>query len=85
MQKQHIFINPFYYVDYALAQMGAFEFYRKMNENRKQAWEDYLKLCRSGGSRGYLETLEYAGLGNPFKEETVKTTMEFLERRMFGK
>ena len=26
MQKQHIFVNPFYYIDYALAQICAFQF-----------------------------------------------------------
>lgn len=83
MQKPHIFINPFYYVDYALAQMGAFEFYMKMSEDRKQAWDDYYKLCRSGGSRGYFETLEYAGLSNPFKRGTVKKIADFLETKLF--
>ena len=27
MQKQHIFLYPFYYIEYALAQMCAFQFY----------------------------------------------------------
>lgn len=84
MQKLHIFVNPFYYVDYALAQMGAFEFYKKMCENRETAWADYVKLCQSGGSRGYFANLEHAGLGNPFKEETIKGVAEFLEKKLFG-
>lgn len=83
MQKPHIFINPFYYVDYALAQMGAFEFYQKMNQDREQAWKDYCKLCQSGGSRGYFETLSYAGLSNPFTEGTVKNIAGFLAEKLF--
>lgn len=83
MQKLHIFVNPFYYVDYALAQMGAFEFYKKMTEDKDAAWADYYKLCKSGGSRGYFATLEHAGLGNPFKEETIKGVAEFLESVLF--
>lgn len=71
MQKQHIFMYPFYYIDYALAQTCAFEFYTKMLENRDAAWNDYLKLCRSGGMRGYFDTLEYAGLCNPFVPGSV--------------
>lgn len=84
MQKLHIFVNPFYYVDYALAQMGAFEFYKMMGENREQAWADYYKLCKSGGSRGYFETLAYAGLSNPFQEGTLKEIAEFLETKFFS-
>lgn len=83
MQKPHIFINPFYYVDYALAQMGAFEFYQKMCEDREKAWADYYRLCQSGGSRGYFETLSYAGLDNPFEEETLKKIADFLNEKLF--
>ena len=72
MQKQHIFLFPFYYIDYALAQMGAFEFYGKMKADRKRAWEDYYRLCCAGGSRGYFELLKTAGLSNPFAPGTVK-------------
>lgn len=78
MQKQHIFLFPFYYIDYALAQMGAFEFYGHMKKNREQAWSDYCRLCRAGGSRGYFELLELAGLSNPFKEGTVQKVVDSL-------
>lgn len=71
MQKQHIFIYPFYYIEYALAQMGAFEFYGRSKENRAEAWNAYLELCRKGGSIGYFDLLASAGLSNPFAEGTV--------------
>ena len=82
MQKQHIFLFPFYYIDYALAQMGAFEFYAKMCENKDEAWADYYKLCKLGGSKGYFETLEYAGLSNPFQDGTVKKIIAFIEGKL---
>jgi len=72
MQKQHIFLYPFYYLEYALAQMNAFQFYQRMKENRAGAWEDYLRLCRAGGTKGYFELLEVGGLLNPFREGTVE-------------
>lgn len=72
MQKLHIFLHPFYYVDYALAQMGAFEYYGMMKQDYKKAWEGYLNLCRSGGSRGYFDTLRFAGLSIPFEDGTVQ-------------
>ncbi|MCR4894620.1 MAG: M3 family oligoendopeptidase, partial [Eubacteriales bacterium] len=75
MQKQHIFLYPFYYIDYALAQVCAFQFYLKSRENREEAWQDYLKLCKAGGSKGYFDLLELAGLMNPFKEGTVDKVM----------
>ncbi len=71
MQKQHVFLFPFYYVDYALAQMGAFEFYGRMKTERAAAWEDYYRLCQAGGSKGYFDLLAYANLSCPLKEGGV--------------
>lgn len=71
MQKQHVFLYPFYYVDYALAQMGAFEFYGRMKNDRENAWKDYYKLCQTGGSKGYFDTLKLANLSCPLKEGAV--------------
>ena len=73
MQKQHIFLYPFYYIEYALAQMCAFQFYLRMDEDRAAAWADYMNLCRAGGSRGYFELLKLANLDNPFSAETVES------------
>ena len=72
MQKQHIFLYPFYYVDYALAQVCAFAFYGRMKQDRKAAWDSYLALCRAGGSKGYFELLALAGLDVPFAEGSVE-------------
>lgn len=76
MQKQHIFMYPFYYVDYALAQTCAFELYIRSLSDRNAAWQDYMTLCRLGGSRGYFELLDAANLANPFKDGTVKAVVE---------
>lgn len=72
MQKQHIFLYPFYYVDYALAQVCAFAFYGRMKADHAEAWTSYLALCRAGGSKGYFELLDLAGLPNPFAEGSVE-------------
>ena len=76
MQKQHIFLYPFYYLEYSLAQICAFELYSNMKKNRSSAWEDYYRLCKSGGSKGYFELLEIANLKNPLKPETVRKVVE---------
>ena len=75
MQKQHIFLYPFYYIDYALAQMCAFQYYGRMKENRDAAWQDYLRLCRAGGTKGYFELLKEGNLLNPFHDGTVEQSV----------
>lgn len=72
MQKLHIFTSPFYYIDYTLASLGAFEFFGRMQQNRQEAWQDYYRLCCAGGSLPYLSLLKLANLSNPFEEGTVQ-------------
>ncbi len=88
MQKLHIFLYPFYYIEYALAQICAFQYYGRMKEDRKAAWEDYLQLCRAGGTKGYFELLETGNLLNPFRDGTVEKStahvIEEIRRRYIG-
>ena len=75
MQKQHIFLYPFYYIDYALARMCAFQYYGRAKTDRDRAWQDYLRLCRAGGTRGYFELLEVGDLLNPFRDGAVAASV----------
>ena len=70
--KLHIYLYPFYYINYTLTTMGAMEFKKKYAEDKNAAWQDYLNLCKVGGSRSYLETLRYANLSIPFEEGAVE-------------
>ena len=79
MQKQHVFLFPFYYIDYALAQIGAFQFYKKEVDNHEAAWNDYYKLCQIAGKQGYFDTLNKVNIESPFKEETIKDIVEFVK------
>jgi len=76
MQKQHIFMYPFYYVEYALAMLCALQFYLRRQSDPEGAWADYMKLCRLGGSLGYFDLLKAANLKNPFEEETIREVTE---------
>ena len=76
MQKQHVFLFPFYYIEYAMAIMGAFEFYTKQKVDREAAWNDYMNLCRAGGSKGYFDLLRLANLSIPLKDGGVKNCIK---------
>ncbi|BBM44031.1 M3 family oligoendopeptidase [Leptotrichia trevisanii] len=70
-RQGHIFSSPFYYIDYTLAQVCAFQFWIKSREDREKAWQDYLNLCKLGGSKSFFELMKSANLKNPFKEGTI--------------
>lgn len=72
MQKQHIFMYPFYYIDYALAQICTFFLYSEMKTDREAAWNRYLALCKAGGSKSYFDLLRDAGIPVPFDNGAVE-------------
>ena len=70
-RQGHIFSSPFYYIDYTLAQVCAFQFWIKSREDVEKAWQDYLNLCKLGGSKSFFELMKSANLKNPFEEGTL--------------
>lgn len=66
-RQGHIFEVPFYYIDYTLAQVCALQFWqRSIVEQDPTTWEDYLAICRIGGSKTFLETVQLGHLSSPF-------------------
>lgn len=79
-QKQaHIYENPFYYIDYTLAEICALQFWKRARENRQEAWEDYVHLCRQGGSKSFLQLVETANLISPFADGCVRSVIHDIE------
>jgi M3 family oligoendopeptidase len=75
-QKQgHIFSTPFYYIDYTLAQICAFQFWKKDRENHTKAWADYVRLCKAGGSQSFLGLVELANLRSPFDDGCIESVV----------
>lgn len=71
-RQAHIYEMPFYYIDYTLAQICAFQYLVKSLENREAAWDSYLRLCKAGGKDTFLGLLKLAGLESPFEAGTVE-------------
>lgn len=79
-QKQaHIYRSPFYYIDYTLAQLCAFQFWKRSNEDFTSAWSDYLRLCQAGGSQSFTKLVELAGLISPFEDGCVSSVIGDIE------
>ncbi|WP_419884124.1 M3 family oligoendopeptidase [Peribacillus sp. B-H-3] len=78
-RQGHIFNSPFYYIDYTLAQICAFQFWKRSRENREEAWKDYAALCEMGGSKSFLGLIEASNLQSPFKEGTVKSVVDVID------
>ncbi|MBL4952489.1 M3 family oligoendopeptidase [Neobacillus sp. OS1-32] len=79
-QRQgHIYNSPFYYIDYTLAQICAFQFWKRSRENMEEAWADYLKLCKLGGSMSFTKLVEAANLISPFEDGCIESVVGVIE------
>lgn len=78
-RQSHIYQSPFYYIDYTLAQICAFQFWKRSFENREEAWNDYLHLCKLGGSKPFTELVKEANLLSPFQDGSVESVIGSIE------
>jgi M3 family oligoendopeptidase len=67
--KLVIYSMPFYYIDYALAQTLALEFYAESLNNFHAAWARYLKFLDCAGTKSFPDIIEFCGLISPFDED----------------
>jgi len=80
----HLFSHPMMYIEYVLAQIGAYQFWKKAREDRKSAWQDYMNLCNAGGTKPFLELLKVANLQSPFEDGTVKNVTDIIVEHLDG-
>ncbi|WP_066317734.1 M3 family oligoendopeptidase [Bacillus sp. FJAT-29814] len=79
-QRQgHIYNSPFYYIDYTLAQICAFQFWKRSRENREEAWADYVNLCKLGGSMSFTKLVKAANLISPFEDGCIQSVVGEIE------
>lgn len=78
----HIFEVPFYYIEYAIAQLGALQMYKQYKEDPKQALENYKKALSIGSSQSIKEVYDAAGIRFDFSGETIKELMLFVEKEL---
>ncbi|QED47332.1 M3 family oligoendopeptidase [Cytobacillus dafuensis] len=78
-RQAHIYNSPFYYIDYTLAQICAFQFWKRSRENQEEAWKDYVHLCSLGGSKAFTGLVAKANLISPFEDGCVESVVGEIE------
>ena len=79
-RQGHIFFAPFYYIDYTLAQVCAFQYWKRdYLEKDSSAWDDYMKICKVGGTKTFTEIVELGNLKSPFDKETLEEVMSAVD------
>lgn len=78
-RQSHIYLDPFYYIDYALSYFGAFAIWSKSKDN--------LELFKNIGSvasyYSFKDLIKKYNLPNPFEDNTVKEVSKILKKEIF--
>lgn len=79
-RQGHIFGSPFYYIDYTLAQVCAFQFWKRSQvDNDPTAWADYLAICEVGGTLPFGEIVKKANIKSPFGENNLQEVIQEID------
>lgn len=70
-RQLHIFLHPFYYVEYGIAQLGALQVWANSKRDKEKALNDYKKSLALGGGRPLPELFTAAGCKFDFSQQTV--------------
>ncbi|MCC7331430.1 MAG: M3 family oligoendopeptidase [Flavobacteriales bacterium] len=79
-QKQlHLFEVPFYYIEYGMAQLGAFAVWRNYKQNPQKAIEQYINALKLGYTKSIKEIYKTAGIEFNFSQEYIKELVDFVK------
>jgi oligoendopeptidase F len=81
-RQLHIFELPFYYIEYAIAQLGALQLWLNSRKNFRQAVEDYWATLQLGGSRPLPELFRRANIQFEFGPGTLEPLMKTVENEL---
>lgn len=81
----HLFVQPCYYISYAVSAAGAFSFWLEaQTEDYYTALDNYLTFTALPASSGFSESFEAVGLEKPYSYQYVKELGQALLRSLLG-
>lgn len=78
-RQGHIHTDPFYYIEYGLAELGAVQVFGNARRNQEQAVADYRKALALGTTRPLPDLFAAAGAKFAFDAETLKRAVDVME------
>jgi oligoendopeptidase F len=81
-RQLHIFLHPFYYIEYGIAQLGALQVWANSKHNKAKALNDYKKALALGGSRSLPELFSAAGCRFQFDSAIIKPLIQLVQEEL---
>ena len=79
----HIFSAPFYYIDYALSQAVALQFYAEISKDRNTAWKKYISYIKTSAFMSFEDGVKAVGLRSPFEAGALKEVANVVLKELF--
>ena len=81
-KQLHIFLHPFYYVEYGIAQLGALQVWANHKNNRSKALNDYKAALALGGSKPLPELFKRCNIQFDLSRDTVAPMADLLRKEL---
>ncbi|MGH7940101.1 MAG: M3 family oligoendopeptidase, partial [Limisphaerales bacterium] len=81
-RQLHIFLHPFYYIEYGIAQIGALQVWANSKRDKARALNDYKKSLALGGSRPLPELFSAAGCQFEFSARAIQPLAAVLKEEL---
>lgn len=81
-RQLHIFLYPFYYIEYAIAQIGALQVWRRSRHDPGEAVAAYRRFLALGATRSLPELYRAAGVTLAFDVATLAELVAVVEEEM---
>jgi oligoendopeptidase F len=81
-RQLHIFLHPFYYIEYGIAQLGALQVWANSKRNQAKALNNYKKALALGGSRALPDLFSAAGCEFEFSAKTIRPIVKMLREEL---
>ncbi|ROT47056.1 M3 family oligoendopeptidase [Candidatus Cardinium hertigii] len=80
-QKQlHLFEVPFYYIEYAIAQLGAIGVWKNAQEKPKEALHNYFSALKLGNTASMRTIYQTAGVRFDFSRAHIRSLAQFVKK-----
>ncbi len=81
-KQLHIFEAPFYYIEYAIAQLGALQLWSNSEKNFSRAIDNYLKALKLGGSKPLKKLFHSAGIKFSFSSRIISSSVDTILKQL---
>jgi oligoendopeptidase F len=81
-RKLHIFHVPFYYIEYGLAALGAFQIWENAQKDQGKALKQYRQSLALGGTESLPALFQAAGANLAFDDQTMGRTVKLIEKTL---